>query len=75
MDDLTKHFEETKIKDPEDKIIADIRLQLQDTAITAEGIIHVDQLYEKPLTKFDPDLESEYKVRSINPIRLNPINT
>ena len=65
LDALTKHLEETNIKEPEDKTIADVRRQLQDTAITAQGIIHVDQLYDKPLTKFDPELESEYKVRPI----------
>ena len=65
MDSLTKHLEGTNIKEPEDRMIADVRLQLQDTAITAEGVIHVNQLYDKPLTKFDPELESEYKVRSI----------
>ena len=65
MDALTKHLEGTNIKEPEDRMIADVRLQLQDTAITAEGVIHVNQLYDKPLTKFDPELESEYKVRSI----------
>ena len=65
LDALAKHLQGTNIKEPEDKVIADVRLQLQDTAITAEGVIHVNQLYDKPLTKFDPELENEYKVRSI----------
>ena len=36
---------------------------LKSTAVTAHGAIHVDQLYNLPLTKFHPQLENEIKVR------------
>ena len=38
---------------------------LPSTALTANGVIHVDQLYKIPLTNFDPELENEFKVKII----------
>ena len=35
---------------------------INSTALTANGIVHVDQLYDKPLTSFDPKLEGDLKV-------------
>ena len=34
-----------------------------DTAITSSGVVHVHQLYDKPLTQFAPELEIQVKVQ------------
>ena len=33
------------------------------TAITSSGVVHVHQLYDKPLTQFAPELEIQVKVQ------------
>ena len=40
------------------------------TALAEDGVIHVDQLYRKPLATFDPELEKDVKVRHSNIITL-----
>ena len=42
--------------------VLDDKIECSDTAITSNGVVHVDQLYDKPLTQFDPELEIHIKV-------------
>ena len=42
--------------------VKDDKIECNGTAITSNGVVHVDQLYDKPLTQFDPELEIHIKV-------------
>ena len=42
--------------------VRDDKIECNGTAITSNGVVHVDQLYDKPLTQFDPELEIHIKV-------------
>ena len=60
METTTKTSNMT-ISDPSNEIHDDM-ITSNDTAITSNGVVHVDQLYDKPLTQFDPELEIQIKV-------------
>ena len=42
--------------------VKDDKIECSGTAMTSNGVVHVHQLYDKPLTQFDPELEIHIKV-------------
>ena len=59
--ETTTKTSKMNIDERENKVIDD-KIECSGTAITSNGVVHVDQLYDKPLTQFDPELEIHIKV-------------